>query len=75
MLGGAGIGTGVTFGIAGMVGTAVVCGFGVAGIVGATDIGCAGCADLAGAVCGKETQGLAGVCSVAVVASGTVSVA
>ena len=57
-----------------MVGTTVVCGFGVTGIVGATGAGCTGCAGLAGAGCGMEMQGLAGVYSVAVVASGTVSI-
>ena len=34
MLGVTGIGTGVTFGTAGVAETAVVCGFGVTGIVG-----------------------------------------
>ena len=53
-----GIDAGVTFGTAGMVGTAVVCGFGVTGIEGATGIGCAGCAGLVGAGCGMEMQGL-----------------
>ena len=50
---------GATFGTAGMVGTAVVCGFRVTGIVGATGEGCASCAGLMGAVCDAEMQGLA----------------
>ena len=70
MLGVTGIGTGATFRMAGMVGTAVVCGPRVAGFVGATGTGCEG---LVGAGCGAETWGLAGACSVAVVVSGTVS--
>ena len=74
MLGVTGVGTGVTFGTAGMVGTAVVCGFGITGVGGATGVGCAGCASLADAGCGTEMQGLAGVCGVVVLASGTVSV-
>ena len=73
-LGVTGIDAGVTFGTAGMVGTAVVCGFGVTGIEGAQGVGCAGCAGLAGAGCGMETWSLAGACGVAVVLSGTVSV-
>ena len=63
----------MTFGTAGVVGTAVVCGFGVAGVVGATGVNCAGCAGLVGASCGTETHGLAGACRVVVLASGTVS--
>ena len=74
MLGVTGIGTGVTFGTACVVGRAVVGGFGVTGIAGATGAGSTGCAGLVGAGCGAETWGLAGACSVAVVASGTVSV-
>ena len=61
-------------GEAGAVGTAVVCGFGVAGIAGATDTGGICCAGLVDAGCGAETWGLVRACSVAVVASGTVSV-
>ena len=57
---------------AGVVGSAVVCGFGVTGITGATGAGGRGCAGLVGAGCGAETWGLAGACSMAVVASGTV---
>ena len=72
-MGVAGIGAGVTFGTAGMVGTAVVCGFGVTGIVGATGAGSIGCGGLVGAGCGAEMWGLMGTCSVAVVVSGTVS--
>ena len=72
-LGVAGVGTGATFGTAGMVGIAVVSGFGVTGIVGATGAGGMGCAGLVGAGCGAETQGLVGACGVAVVASGKVS--
>ena len=68
------IGVGATFGTAGVVGTAVVCGFGVIGIAGASDVSCTGCAGLVGAGSGTETWGLAGACSVAIVASGTVSV-
>ena len=64
----------MTFGTAGVLGTAVVCGLGVAGVVGAVGVGCAGCAGLVGAGCSTETWGLAGACSVAVVASGMVSV-
>ena len=63
----------MTFGTAGVVGTAVACGFGDAGVVGATSVGCTGCAGLVGAGCGTETWGLAGVCSVVVVASATAS--
>ena len=63
----------VTFGTAGMVGTAVVCGFRVTGIVGATGAGGMGYAGLGGAGCGAETWGLAGACGVAVAALGTVS--
>ena len=74
MLGVAGIDTGVTFWTAGMAEVAVVCGFRVAGIVGATGTGSMGCTGLLGAGCGTETQGLAGACGVAVVASGTVSI-
>ena len=46
----------MTFGSAGVVGTAVVCGCGVTGVVGATGVGCTGCAGLVGAGCGTETQ-------------------
>ena len=67
-------GAGVTFGAAGMVETAVVCGFGVAGLVGTTGIGCAGCAGLVHVGCSMEIWGLTGACGVVVVASGTVSV-
>ena len=63
---------GVTFGTAGMAGNAVSCGFGVTAMVGMTSVGCPGCAGMVGAGCGTETQGLAGVCGVVVVASGTV---
>ena len=63
-----GMGTGTTSGTAG------VCGFGVMDIAGATDRGCSSCADLAGAGSGAEMQGLAGACSVVVVASEVVSV-
>ena len=56
-----------------MVRAAVVCVFGVTGIVDATGIGYIGCAGLAGAGCGMEMWGLAGVGSLAVVASETVS--
>ena len=72
-LGVTGVDTGVSIVMAGVVGTAVVCGFGVTGVVGATGVGCTGCAGLVGAGCGKETWGLAGACSVVVVASETVS--
>ena len=50
-----GIGAGVTFGTAGMSGTAVACGFGVAGVAGVTSVGCAGCVGLVGVGCGMET--------------------
>ena len=73
-LGVAGVGAGVTFGTAGLAGTAVVCGFGVASITGTTGTGGTGCAGLVGAGCGMETWDLVAACSVAVVASGTVSV-
>ena len=63
-----GTGTGTT------VGTAGVCGFGVAGIAGAMGRGCGSCASLVVAGSGTEMQGLAGACSVAVVASEVVSV-
>ena len=68
-----GVGTGATFGTAGVVVTAVVCGCGVTVVVDATGVGCAGCAGLLGAGCGTETWGLTGACSVVVVVSGTVS--
>ena len=65
---------GVTFGTAGVVGTAVVSGCGVTGVAHATGMGCTGCTGLLGTGCGTETQGLAaGVCNVVVVVSGTVS--
>ena len=73
MLGVEGIGTGVTFGTAGVVGTGVVCGFRVTGALGAMGIGHAGCVGLGGAGCGMEMWSLAGTCGMAVVASGTVS--
>ena len=60
MLGVTGIGAGVSFGTAGVVGTAVVCGFGVTGVAGATGTGGMGCVGLVVAGCGAETQGLAG---------------
>ena len=63
----------MTFGTAGTVGTAVVCGFGVADIVGSTGTDGTGSAGLVGAGYGAETWSLAEACSVAVVASGTVS--
>ena len=72
-LGVMGVGTGVTFGTADVLGTAVVCGFVVTGVAGATGMGCTGCAGLVGAGCGTEIQGLAGDYSVVVVVSGTVS--
>ena len=74
MLGVTGIDAGVTFGTAGMAGTAVVCGFRVTGIVGATGTGGMGCTGLVGAGCGIRTWGMVGACSVAIVASWTVSV-
>ena len=67
------IGAGVTIGTAGMLGTAVACGFGVTGIAGARSVSCAGCAGLVSAGCSTKTQGLAEVCGVVVVASGTAS--
>ena len=66
-----GVGTGVTLGADGLVGTAVVCGCGVMGVVDATGVGCPSCAGLVGAGCDIETQGLAGICSMVVVVSGT----
>ena len=53
-LGVEGVDAGVTFGTAGMVGTAVVCGFRVTGAAGVTGEGCASCSSLAGAGCGTE---------------------
>ena len=73
MLGVTGIGAGVTFVTAGMVGIAEVCGFRVASIMGTTGAGSMGCVGLVGPGCDAETQGLAGAYSVAAVASGTVS--
>ena len=64
-----GVGTVVTFGTAGVVGTAVVFGIWATGVVGATSVGCACCTGLVGAGCGTKMQGLAGACSVVVVAS------
>ena len=72
-LGVTGVGTGVTSGTAGVVGTVVVCGFGVTGVAGATSVGCTDCAGLVGSGCGTEMWGLAGACSVVIVASGRVS--
>ena len=63
-----GAGTGMTLGTAG------VCGFGVTGVMGVTGGGCANCAGLVGAGNGIEMRGLAGVCGVAVVTAGVVSV-
>ena len=74
MLGVTGIGTGTTFGTAGMAGTAVVCGLRVADVAGTTGAGSMGSAGLVGAGCGTETHGLAGACGMAVVVSVTVSV-
>ena len=54
MLDVAGIDAGVTFGTAGLVGTAVVCGFRIIGIVGATGTCGMGCAGLVIAGCGTE---------------------
>ena len=71
--GATGIGTGVTFGTADVVEAAVVCGLGVTVIADAIGTGGMGCAGLVGADCGADTQGLAGACRVAVVASGTAS--
>ena len=73
MLGVTGIGAVTTFGTAGMVGVAVVCGLGVTGNVGTKGTSGMGCAGLVGAGSGTETWGLAGTCSMTVVASGTVS--
>ena len=73
-MGAAAIGAGMTFGTAGMVGTAMVCGFGIAGIAGMTGAGSKGCVGLVDAGCGTETWGLARACGVAIVASGMVSV-
>ena len=64
----------MTTGTAGVEGTAVICGSGVTGVVSTTSISFAGCAGLVGAGCHAEIWGLAGACSVAIVASGTVSV-
>ena len=72
-LGVPGVGAGATIGTAGVVGTAVVCGFGDTGVTGATSVGCTGCAGLVGAGCGTKMWHLSRVCSVVVVASGTVS--
>ena len=65
-----GIGAGVTFWTAGMVGIAVA--FGVTGMVGVTSVGCAGCEGLVGAGHGTEKWCLAGTCGMVVVASGMV---
>ena len=51
MLGVTGVGTGATFGAAGMVGTAAFWGFRITGIVGATGAGDMGCTGLVGAGC------------------------
>ena len=63
----------MTFGTAGVMGTAVICGFGVTGVAGATGVGCAGCAGLAGAGCSMEMWGLTATCGLVIAASGTVS--